>query len=1803
MSTLKRKGAPSGTAPTKDTKPTTTETRPSKKVKSDKPVKNEDKKGSKITDKKPTEKSAPSAPAIARKEEEPLFPRGGGSVLTPLEHRQITIQAKQDALFEEESSKTDKKADKDLKKRKRKSSTKDTKNDKEDGSLARDPDAARIEGLNYKRLVKGSLVLGQVCDINDLEITLALPNNLVGHVSITLVSPGLTKRVEATAAADDSDDDESSEDDVDLKTLFEIGQYVRAYVVSTSEDSAALASKSKRRIELSLRPEDANATLTEQELVANSTVMAAVTSVEDHGYVMDLGIADSKVTGFLPKKEVDSGMSEARLQPGNVFLCMATGLSGNRKVVQLTAKGDKLGNIKNTPHEATTINTFVPGTSVDVLVTEVLERGIIGKVMGHLDVTADHIHSGVGSHGVDIATKYKVGSKLKARVICTFPEARQPKLGISILDHVTSLKTPSAQVGGIAKDPLEALPISSVVEECVVTRVETDIGLFVDVGIEGVPGFVHISRVKDGKVDGLYESTGPFRVDTKHRGRVVGYNAFDGLFLLSFEKSVLEQPFLRFEDVPVGKVVDGVVEKLVVGENGVHGLIVKIADGISGLVPEMHLSDVRLQHPEKKFREGMKVKARILSTEPSKRQLRLTLKKTLVNSDATPIKSFEDVSTGMQVLGTIVNVLPKGAVVQFYGHLRGFLPLSEMSEAYIQDPKEHFRKGQVVTVHVIEVDSEKNRLVVSCKDPSAFGMDKQLALKNLNVGDLVSGKVSQKTEDDVFVELEGSLLKAVLPLGHLTDKSPAKNQAALKRIYAGQTLSGLVVLEKNEGRRALTVTLKPSLATAAKEGKFLSEWEKAKVGDLIHGFVRNITPTAVFVQFAGNLTALLPASLMPQEQQRERDFGLSKLQSIAVKLVSTGRDHSRVVVAVPSVVDAKEKKTAKPSAKAVENPIDESIKSEADITVGRITKAKILSVKSTQLNVQLADNLQGRVDVSQIFDTWDEIRNAKNPLQRFKPKQVIKVKVLGAHDARNHRFLPISHRSTHSLIELSAKPSDLKEEGVTEPLALDQIEKGSEWTGFVNNIKMNCLWINLSPSIRGRMAASEASDDLSQLSNLAGSFPIGSALRVRVKAVDASQSRLDFTARSSDSSNTVTWDNVKKDLVLPGKVTKITERSVLVKLSEEVSGPVHLVDLEDDYDLASPKKYTKNDIIRVAVVDVDLSNKKVRLSTRPSRVLNSALPVKDRVVTTISSLTAGDIVRGFVRHVADQGLFVNLGGHVTAFVKISDLSDTFLKDWKQHFQVDQLVKGRITSVDATLKQVNMSLKASVAEQDYTPPKTLADYAVGEVVTGKVRAVEDFGAFIVIDGSANVSGLCHRSEMAEKTIKDARKLYNAGDAVKARILKIDVDKKQINFGLKTSYFENEEEDEDMDDSDVEAGAALDSDEEDESDVDEEFTDAPEIIIQGTDNRDDSEEDEDTDMLDPSSGSADGLEAGGFDWSAGALDEAADEDIAESEAGDDSTEKKKKKKKRSEIQVDRTAQMDVNGPQTAGDFERLLMGQPDSSELWMQYMGFQAQVSEPAKAREIAERALKTINIREEAEKLNIWTAYLNLENAYGTSDTLEEIFKRACQYNDEQVVHERLTTIYIKTGKHKKADELFQTMLKKFGAKSPQVWINYGHFLHNTVEDAERARALLPRATQQLPAHTHVPLMTKFAGLEFRSVSGDPERGRTMFEGLLSAYPKKFDLWNQLLDLEILTYNAAKKSGDGKADATAVRQVLERGTKIKGLKAVRAKKWFQRWAKWEEENGDAKSREKVTAKAKEWAREAEARKQKAGAEDE
>ncbi|KAF9877510.1 rRNA biogenesis protein [Colletotrichum karsti] len=1749
MSSLKRKDAPGGTPPSKSAK-SNKASRPSKR---DTPTK--DRKEKKSEEDAP----APRAPTVSRllKDEEPLFPRGGGSVLTPLEQKQITMEAKADAAKEQAEFDVNEKSKAKKEKRRKAKETKDTT------KPTRDEDAVKIEGLNFKRLVKGSLVLGQISHIDPVQLTVALPNNLTGHVSIASISDTINSKLEgAMETSDNESEDEDEEDDVDLKSMFKVGQYVRAYVLSTSDDAAV--GKAKRRIELSLRPVDTNTGVSSDDVVANITLMASISSVQDHGYEMDLGIKGD-LKGFLSKKEVAPDMDEASLRPGAVCLCVVKSVTGI--VVQLSTDPQKLSNTSNVASNAPTINSFQPGSLADVLLTEVTKRGLQGKLLGHLPVTADLIHSGVGPDGVDLDAKYKVGARIKARIICNFPAAREPKLGISLLPHVIKLESKASGKGSRAKAPLDALPIASFVETCTVRQVEPEIGLYVDTGVANVSGFVHISRVKDGKVDALYESSGPFKVGTTHRGRVVGYSPLDGMFLLSFEKSVLDQAFIRLEDVPIGEVVSGKIDKMIVGGNGVSGLIVKLAENITGFVHESHLADVKLQHPEKKFREGMTVKARVLSVRLRKHQLRLTLKKTLVNSDSAIIKNYEDVEVGMQTPGTITSVSDDGARLEFFGDVRGFLPLSQMSEAYIKDPKEHFRTGQVVSVHVLSVVPEDRKLVVSCKDPSAFGLDKQEALKSLKVGDLVSAKVSQKTEDEVFVDLEESGLKAILRVGHLSDKSASKTQAALKRIHVGQTLTDLMVLDKNERRRAVILTQKPSFIEASKNGKLLSNADDVTIGAVVPAYVREIGPHAVYVQFGGNLTAILPKPKLAKDVQEKEAFGMRKHQSIEVKIVSSKPEQNRIIVAPASAGEPE-----KAPAAAALNSIDEKIRDVNDVELGTIMNAKVTSVKATQLNVKVADNIQGRIDVSQFFDSFEDITDRKTPLKKVRNDEIIRVRAIGIHDSKNYRFLPFSHRSTHSLIELTAKKSDLEADEV-ELLSYEKVKVGASYPAFVNNHGKNCLWVNLSPTVRGRIGIMEVSDDLSHAGNLEKYFPIGSALKVRVLSVDAEKGHLDLSSRSTTAVSEVTWDSLKKNTVLPGRVTKVNDRQLMVKLSDTVSGPVHLVDLCDDYEEANTLKLNKGAIIRVAVVEVDKSNKRLRLSTRPSRILSSTSPVADREITSAHQLSSGDIVRGFVKNVADKGVFVQLGGNVSALVKIANLSDRYIKDWRGSFQIDQLVKGRVINVDAAANQVELNLKASVVENDYTPPISWKDVKEGQIVTGKVRKVEEFGAFIVVDNSTNVSGLCHRSEMAEKPVEDARKLYNEGDVVKAKVIAIDDEKRRITFSLKPSHFD---EDSDMDD--VDGGAELDSD--DDSDV--EMGDGVQFTISGTDNVDDSDDDEeeeesdaeDSDVeMEETSAKKKGLSAGKYDWTGDAFDESDNES---GKAKKSSTADKKEKKK-GEIQVDRTADLDAHGPQTATDYERLLLGQPDSSQLWIEYMALQMKVSELSKAREIAERAIKTINIREQEEKLNVWIAYLNLEVAYGTKASTEEVFKRACLYNDEKEVHERLASIYIQSGKLKQADDVFQSLVNKFKSKSPDVWVNYAHFLHVTMNEPDRARALLPRATQALDQKHTAQLMARFAALEFKSPNGDAERGRTTFATILATWPKRFDFHSQLVDLELSA---------PEPDAAAIRDAFEMGTKAKGLKPKKAMKWFKRWADWEEKL-DPKGRDKVMAKAQEW----------------
>jgi len=108
--------------------------------------------------------------------------------------------------------------------------------------------------------------------------------------------------------------------------------------------------------------------------------------------------------------------------------------------------------------------------------------------------------------------------------------------------------------------------------------------------------------------------------------------------------------------------------------------------------------------------------------------------------------------------------------------------------------------------------------------------------------------------------------------------------------------------------------------------------------------------------------------------------------------------------------------------------------------------------------------------------------------------------------------------------------------------------------------------------------------------------------------------------------------------------------------------------------------------------------------------------------------------------------------------------------------------------------------------------------------------------------------------------------------------------------------------------------------------------------------------------------------------------------------------------------------------------------------------------------------------------------------------------------------------------------MFRRTTKKFG-QSSKVWLAFGehYFKRKMLEDA---RKLLARSLQSLEKRKHIKTIAKFAQMEYKL--GDPERGKTIFEGIIDSHPKRLDLWSVYVDMEA-----------GQKDFQSIRSIFDR----------------------------------------------------------
>ncbi|CAM9425382.1 unnamed protein product, partial [Ectocarpus sp. 8 AP-2014] len=622
----------------------------------------------------------------------------------------------------------------------------------------------------------------------------------------------------------------------------------------------------------------------------------------------------------------------------------------------------------------------------------------------------------------------------------------------------------------------------------------------------------------------------------------------------------------------------------------------------------------------------------------------------------------------------------------------------------------------------------------------------------------------------------------------------------------------------------------------------------------------------------------------------------------------------------------------------------------------------------------------------------------------------------------------------------------------------------------------------------------------------------------------------------------------------------------------------------------------------------------VELSLRPCRV-EASKKKRQEAIEREAAPKVGSTAKCYVVATSKAGCFVILNGGVSGRVLLKHLSDRFVSDPGQEFPAGKLVAGKVLAKEKETGRVSLSLKPSDVVGSEGGALTWSSEILkpGLKVKGTVDTVKDFGVFIQIHDS-KVRGMCHRSEAADETIDDLTQVYDEGDLVKAVVLKVSKGKKRVSLGLKASYFEDDP-DSDSDDSGSDQDGSEDVDDGNEAESSDEndhmvaaaamqVSDDGEVEQEDESEEEESEDSDDDETERASKRARGGVLGGGlggekdsganaFSLNFGDLgsslggagassdeeedsddDNDSDQDGGASGSKSHRSRKKAKERREEEDRIaarERALQDEDAAPETAGDYERLLVATPNDSLLWVKFMAFKLSLADVEGARAVCERGLKAVSFREEQERLNLWVSLINLEHKYGSRASLKAVSERACQNSNPKKVYLHMAEMHEKAQESEECEEVFQAAVKKF-RHSQKVWVAYQLSRLKRGDDAG-AREALKRSLQSLARHKHVSVISRFAQNEFEH--GSVERGRSVFEGLMASYPKRLDLWNVYLDKEV-------KAGD----LRAARNLLERLTGM-DFNAKRMKGVFKKYLQFEMEHGDEAGVNAVKAKATEY----------------
>ena len=373
------------------------------------------------------------------------------------------------------------------------------------------------------------------------------------------------------------------------------------------------------------------------------------------------------------------------------------------------------------------------------------------------------------------------------------------------------------------------------------------------------------------------------------------------------------------------------------------------------------------------------------------------------------------------------------------------------------------------------------------------------------------------------------------------------------------------------------------------------------------------------------------------------------------------------------------------------------------------------------------------------------------------------------------RVIKFSRKRNNIVLSRKALTDEIinKQKGET----LDKIEQGYVIEGVIKNLTDYGAFVDIG-GIDGLLHVTDMS--WGRLQNPSDLFKVGDNVQVKVLKLDKEKEKVSLGYKQLIPDP---WSSVVEiypvGAKISGKISSVAEYGAFIELESGVEGLVHVSEMSWSKRSKSPKQmFRPGEEVEVQVLGVDTEDRRISLGMRQLQ--------PNPWQTAAGKYRVGVTVEGKVRNITDFGAFIELEDGIDGLVHVSDISRSKkVKHPKDLLKRGQEVKAVITSLDIEGQRMSLSMKDLAPS---TWDAYIADHKAGDVIKGKISRFAGFGVFVEL--ADDLEGLCHISELSDERIENPEKLYQIGQEMDFKILRIEYDNQKIGLSARAVGKEDE-----------------------------------------------------------------------------------------------------------------------------------------------------------------------------------------------------------------------------------------------------------------------------------------------------------------------------------------------------------------------------------------------------------------------------